>query len=845
MFYSVTGKYPFQWFATLLLVSICICNCKKGSSVDPANPSPEKSPQEELQTFQTEPDLEIKLVASEPLVEDPVISLFDEQNRMWVVEMRGFMNDIDRGGEDKKIGRISILEDTDGDEVMDKKTVYADSLIMPRAVGLFNHGALICENKALWETRDTNGDWIADTKIILDTLYAKNGVPEHSDNGLWRGIDNWYYNAKSTFKYKIIHDHWIKDTTEFRGQWGISHDDEGRLFYNYNWSQLHCDLVPPNYFLNNPFFKPSTGIDHGVTLDRKVFPIRSTPAVNRGYVPGTLNKDSMLIEFTAACSPYIYREKLLPASYYGNAFVCEPSGNLVKRNIVENDGILVSAHDPHVGREFMASTDERFRPVHIHTGPDGAIYITDMYRGLIQHGAYITPYLRNKTIERNLVLPVHCGRIWKLVPKNNHPLASKKLSDDSIDELINAFSDSSGWKRDLAQRLLVEKNDPGSIAKLQSYIDQSKSSLGTMHALWTLEGMGKSDTRQLIRLLENNDDRIFNTCLRLLEGPCIKSSEIKARVSKIILTKSVQTEIRKALQISLSSYCLESKASVEVLHSILNQYNSSPLIRDAVLSSLAGKEYMLLKILSRDTLWKLSDVNKEITVESLSSIVYNRNVSGEMEAVIPMLTDTSLWISHSILAGFKVSGTSAPQLSRLNSIPVVTVQSKLAPVFQWPGHILKIKPSAGIDSLSANDRKLWSTGRQYFLNYCSGCHGTNGQGVPHMGPTLVQSEWVLGDKRRLALILLHGIEGAIEVNKKVYDKPEILPVMPSHSTLADEDISAILTYIRNEWGNAAGAMDRRTVGMTRILAQGRVQPWTAQDLNKYIETSSDISKKLR
>ena len=118
------------------------------------------------------------------------------------------------------------------------------------------------------------------------------------------------------------------------------------------------------------------------------------------------------------------------------------------------------------------------------------------------------------------------------------------------------------------------------------------------------------------------------------------------------MTKSVQTEIRKALQISLSSYCLESKASVEVLHSILNQYNSSPLIRDAVLSSLAGKEYMLLKILSRDTLWKLSDVNKEITVESLSSIVYNRNVSGEMEAVIPMLTDTSLWISHSILAGF-------------------------------------------------------------------------------------------------------------------------------------------------------------------------------------------------
>src|SRR5690349_12236926 len=132
-------------------------------------------------------------------------------------------------------------------------------------------------------------------------------------------------------------DKWIRDSTEFRGQWGISHDDAGRLFYNYNWSQLHADLVPPSSLSRNPHHKPTTGIDHGLTLDRRVYPIRSNPAVNRGYIPGTLDDQGRLREFTAACSPYVYRAHNLPNEYYGNAFVAEPSGNLVKRNIVDED----------------------------------------------------------------------------------------------------------------------------------------------------------------------------------------------------------------------------------------------------------------------------------------------------------------------------------------------------------------------------------------------------------------------------------------------------------------------------------------------------------------------------
>ena len=243
---------------------------------------------------------------------------------------------------------------------------------------------MVAENQALWLTEDTDHDLKADKKTLIDPDYAGNPLPEHAGNGLLRGTDNWYYNAKSKFRYRLHDGRWQRDTTEFRGQWGISQDDEGRLYYNYNWSQLHADLVPPNYMGRNSNHTPTTGIDHGLTSDRRVYPARPTPAVNRGYIPGTLNEQGKLVEFTAACSPFFYRGSALPEAYYGNVFVCEPSGNLIKRNVITNEGIRLAAHDPHPGSEFLASADERFRPVFITSGPDGALYVADMYRGLIQ-----------------------------------------------------------------------------------------------------------------------------------------------------------------------------------------------------------------------------------------------------------------------------------------------------------------------------------------------------------------------------------------------------------------------------------------------------------------------------
>ncbi|TNF44048.1 MAG: dehydrogenase, partial [Cytophagales bacterium] len=179
-------------------------SCQNPGPTPETPDSPPRSPEEELKTFQVESGFEVQLVASEPMVEAPVHIQFDEDGRLWVLEMRGYMNDIEGSEEKLPVGSVAVLEDTDGDGMMDKRTVYLDSLVMPRSLGLYKNGALIAENNALWWTEDQDGDGRADIKSLVDSTYSANGLPEHTDNGFVRNVDNWYYSAKSRLRYKNI-----------------------------------------------------------------------------------------------------------------------------------------------------------------------------------------------------------------------------------------------------------------------------------------------------------------------------------------------------------------------------------------------------------------------------------------------------------------------------------------------------------------------------------------------------------------------------------------------------------------------------------------------------------------
>ena len=563
---------PTLYTGLLLTGLFCLVSFKgKFGGLSDDGPSPARTPAEELATFQTEPGMQVQLVAAEPMVQDPVVITFDEDGRLWVVEMRGFMPNVDGTGEDKPVGRVSVLEDTNGDGQMDVSHVYLDSLVMPRALALVPGGALVVESGSLWLTKDTNGDLKADSKTLIDRDYAGKALPEHAGNGLWRSMDNWYYNAKSRFRYRLVNDSWQRDSTEFRGQWGISHDDKGRLFYNYNWSQLHADLVPPNYLSRNKNHTPTTGIDHGLTIDRRVYPIRPNPAVNRGYIPGTLDKEGHLREFTAACSPLSYRGTAFPSAYYGNVFVCEPAGNLVKRNIVEEKGLLLSAYDPHPGTEFLASTDERFRPVHTATGPDGALYIADMYRGLIQHSAYVTPYLKEQTISRNLDAPVNRGRIWRVVPQNWKASTPTKLSNASPGELVAQLSSPDGWHRDMAQRLLVERNDLSVRQALMNLATKGTNPLGRFHALWTLEGLKMSSPDLLFGLLTDPNPLVRTTALRLLEPIAKTDKVVRAKLGEKLLNTWQTAPIEQVLQMAFTAGVLNPAVGHPLLAGIVEQ----------------------------------------------------------------------------------------------------------------------------------------------------------------------------------------------------------------------------------------------------------------------------------
>lgn len=805
--------------------------------------SPPLSPEEALRSFElADPELEIELVAAEPLVQDPIAIQFDAEGRLWVVEMLGFMQDIDGTGENDPVGRVSVLTDDDGDGQMDRGTVFLDSLVMPRALAVVEDGLLVAENIPLWLARDTDGDNTADERILIDSTYGGSGMPEHSANGLWRGLDNWYYNAKSHYRYRKTETGWVKDSTEFRGQWGIAHDDAGRLFYNYNWSQLHGDLVPPGTIGRNPNHKPSSGIDHGLTAERRVFPIRSNTAINRGYVPGTLDEAGRILEFASACGPLIYRGDALPDYYRGDAFVCEPTGNLIKQNNIREDGFMLSATGVYKNREFLASTDERFRPVSLASGPDGSLYVVDMYKGIIQHAPYMTPYLRDVSLKRKLDKPIHMGRIWRIKQKKAKP-KSKPLSQKTGTEWVEALNSPNGWTRDMAQHLLVAKKDTALIPELRN-VAISGQFPGQLHAIWTLEGLHELDAEVLWEAVASKNPHVSGTALRLLGNMAESDASIAETLQILIEKQFVQSQPQVQLQMVLCGNLLDSDSLFVILDRFLTAYGALPLARDAALSVLENRELDFLKFLKQQPGWAIPRQDRDIFVEQAAAAVVRNAEESEIQEVLDWLMRTlpehTPWMQNALIQGMLQAGIESETPIQLSRKPEVFHQSEaelselsgiineLERQFTWPG-----KPEVAIMKTVEYeiDPAQLARGRQQFLNLCASCHGTNGEGLSRFAPPLKGSHWVTGEDYKLAMILLHGMEGPVTVLGKTYDIPDILPNMPSFSTLQDPEIAAIATYIRNAWGNSAPPIKGGRVGGIRFRTQGKLQPWKASELD--------------
>jgi mono/diheme cytochrome c family protein len=537
--------------------------------------------------MRVEQGFSVQLVAAEPLINTPIAMTFDDSLRIWAVEMTDY-RPLNKGDHaEAPLGKVVILTDSNRDGQMDERKVFLDSLVMPRAICLVGGGVLVAAPPNLWYypvDHDRPGK-----KVLVDSAYTVSGNPEGQTNGLLRSLDNWIYDAGfgSSKRYRLVHGKWQTEKTLLRGQWGIAQDDYGHLFYNNNSQNLLGDYFLPGLIPSSNRLANIAGYDEKIVSDNRVFPLRPNQGVNRGYRKGVLDEQSRLVELTAACGPVLYRGDLFSPDYRGNAFLCEPAANLVKRDVLFHRGNAISGRLAYEGREFLSSTDERFRPVNLYNGPGGALYVMDMYRGVIQDNLSLTDYLRNYSIAHKLTLPFDCGRIYKLTPTGRSE--DRTILPADAGNLVALLGSPNGWLRDRAQQRLVDENRRDAIPALRRLLADSLHPLALIHALWTLEGLQALRPADVVHLLKSTDGHIAEQALGVMAVTADKASVsvyLKALADRINPCDSLfSPDIAYVLQ---SLYPYAPAAAAKRMEKLIRLRPEDPYVADAVISGLGG-----------------------------------------------------------------------------------------------------------------------------------------------------------------------------------------------------------------------------------------------------------------
>jgi mono/diheme cytochrome c family protein/glucose/arabinose dehydrogenase len=810
-------------------------------------PAPVLSVDEALASFDLAPGLRIECVASEPLVVDPVCVAFDGEGRLWVAEMRAYMPTVDGKNETEPNGCIAVLSDTDGDGVMDERVEFLCGLVLPRAILPYRDGALVIEPPELVFCRDTDGDGKADTREVIETGLGGIHSPEHAINALRWSHDNWVVCANHRFRYREGRDGWERQATNGGGQWGLSLDAEGRAFFNTNSDPLRGDAYSSHYAVRNPNHGTAKGVNRRWAHDMEVWPGRITPGVNRGYQGPTLRDDYTLHRFTGACGPLIHLGDALPEGMQGDAFVAEPCGNLIKRYVLEPDGNLgFKAKQAYEGREFLTSTDERFRPVELVDGPDGGLYLVDMYRGLIQHRLFVTSWLRAQVLDRDLDSQHGHGRIYRIVAEDHARTAPPKLSEASWTELVEMLGHPNGWWRITAQRVLVEEvgGDPDALELLRDTVKGHQSAWARRHALLALNGLGHLDTRTALIGLRDLDPRVVLAAVRCAEvGMWTGQSTLVAGIAG-----ATWKEDRALLhQTLLSLGEARTETSDRLLFRIGIANANDGWLRSATLSSSYAREGKLLHALLdavRDGMQLdgqaalLHDVARAIVREGRHEVVERLTIAMADMGLGATPAPPTAWAAEALASGWldgrppnsvgepgPVSLLREPKhyarLVERSGLEEDTPLTRVLGAMTWPGG-----PNATGDPvrpLTPQEHARFESGRELFATNCVSCHLASGLGSTSLAPPLRFSSWLLKDPETPARIVLGGLHGPIEVRGKKWDLE-----MPSFS-LNDQEVANLLTYIRREWGHGADPVDVKVIERIRKEVHNRTTAWTAKD----------------
>ncbi len=612
---------------------------------------PPTEPAAAVDTFQVQPGFRLEQVAAEPHVASPVAACFDERGRMYVVEMRDYSE------QDKEaLGTLRLLEDADADGRFEKSTIFADKLSWPTAAICWDGGLFVGAAPDIFYLKDTDADGRADVRRVVFTGFGRSNVQGLINSFQW-GLDNRIHGATSSSGAEISRPDRPKEKplmlrgrdfafdprtmdlqpTSGGAQHGMSFDNWGRKFLCSNSDHIQAVMFEDRYVARNPHLaapspRVSIAFDGPQAEVFRISPIEPWRIVRtrlrvsgevKGIVEGGGRAGGY---FTGATGTTIYRGHAFPGEYVGQAFVGDVGSNIVHRKVIEAEGVSLKARRVDEGREFVASKDIWFRPAQFANAPDGTLYILDVYREVIEHPASLPPLIKKHL---DLTSGRDRGRIYRLVPDGFKQPKLPQLDPASTVELVETLAHPNGWHRDTAARLLYQRKDTAAIALLEKFVAASPQSLGRMHGLYALQGLGALSEGATLRALADPHPRVREHAVRLAEGLIGKSRAVRQKL--IGMTGDPDLRVRYQLAFTLGE--IKGEGRDAALATLARRDGDDRWQRLAIQSSLNEGAADVARMLLADAESRRTPASRAM-LESLSSQVGVRNRPAEMAALI-------------------------------------------------------------------------------------------------------------------------------------------------------------------------------------------------------------------
>jgi mono/diheme cytochrome c family protein len=544
----------------------------KGIDLEPKPPVKPKSVREQMAGFQLPPGYRIEPVLTEPQIEQPAAINFDADGRLLVLELRTYMLTADAEGELEPTSVISRWEDTDNDGTYETGGVFVDSLIFPRFVMPWGKNSVLSmesnqDNVYLYT--DTDGDGKADQKEFFTGDFGRSGNVEHQQSFLFYGMDNWMYSTYNAFRIRWTPQGILRENTGFnRAQWGVTQDNEGKIWFQGGASGL------PSYF-QFPIYYGTFNVEDQFAEGFKI--PWGAPIHLEDFQPGmqaVRRPDGSLNEVTGSAGNDIYRGHRLPAALVGQYFYGEPVARIVRQvNPVVTEGITqLHNYYQDYKSEFLKSTDPLFRPVDMATAPDGTMYIVDMYHGIIQEGQWVQKgsYLRTKIEQYQLDKVIRLGRIWRITYDGiERDTTRPRMSEKTPAQLVEDLQHPNGWWRDMAQQELVLRQDKSVESRLGELVREADNLYVRYHALWTLEGLNLLSV-QLVRELFNDPEPAIRKMAIRASETLYKAGDKSLAADYLRLMKDADYEV--VIQAMMTGNILEIPGSEAAIRNALRNY---------------------------------------------------------------------------------------------------------------------------------------------------------------------------------------------------------------------------------------------------------------------------------